>query len=569
MYSDFGVDFNPGDETTKVFVRRNGSDAPLKELRLPPESKLSELFEKAAKVLDLADIPQLAFFSNGVECTDLEHIEDGEVIYISLGEPYQAAGDSSHGQGLQMIGNYVIHEKLGEGGFGSVMKGVHSETGEVAAIKFVSKSGFKQISDMQRVFQEIQALQNLHHPNVVRILDVADNPQNVCFIMEFCSGGELRGYVERHALLEEEEAKVFFKQMAKAIHYVHTKHIIHRDLKLENVLLDSQNRCKIVDFGLSDYVSSKERTVTDAGTQAYLAPEVYNGSSGDADPYKIDVWGLGVILYAMAHGRLPFSRPDIETCQRLEANGGPDYREDLTAEYRRLTSATLIPDPHARYSMDAVTLDPWINSHRFADIDGDQEDAPDISFMAATSTSHMPPDFCEEEFETEAFRAGALLEGASPSSGSGDPGTSHPSGGGSNSNGNHATNNNHNQHQGHSHSTPASPLPPHPHGTPGRLRRSAGEEESTGSATSARTGKAAMSPGPHSRDAERQARRNFERSATVRQPSAKSDRERGAVRRTPSQGASLSPSRPEGPPRPRRGLGERAKTGIEPGSGRH
>jgi serine/threonine protein kinase len=186
------------------------------------------------------------------------------------------------------------------------MKGVHSETGECAAIKFVPKKTFRQFSDLQRVFQEIQALRNLRHPNIIRILDVADNPDSICFIMEYAAGGELRGYVEKLVSLSEEEARSFFKQIVRAVHYIHTKKTIHRDLKLENILLDSKNQCKIVDFGLSDYVSGKDRTVTDAGTEAYLAPEVYNGFSGDSDPFKIDSWALGVILYAMVHGKLPF-----------------------------------------------------------------------------------------------------------------------------------------------------------------------------------------------------------------------------------------------------------------------
>lgn len=366
MFSEFACDFDRGDETTKIFIRRNGSEIAPKELRLPPNSKLADLLEKAGKALNI-DEPQIAFYSNGLACHDIEHIEDDEVIYISRGEPFRPAA-STLGANSRKVGNYDLREKLGQGGFGTVIKGVHSETGEFAAVKFVPKSSFRQISDLQRVFQEIQALRNLHHPNVIRILDVADHPENVCFIMEFAPGGELRQYVERRLFLEEEEAKQFFKQICRAIHYVHSKKIIHRDLKLENILLDSQNRCKIVDFGLSDYVSSKERTVTDAGTEAYLAPEVHNGSSGAADPYKIDVWGLGVILYALAHGKLPFSRPDIETCQRLVSDGGPQYREDLSKEYMRLVSAMLTPNPTKRYSMDDVSLDQWVTSDRFAEM---------------------------------------------------------------------------------------------------------------------------------------------------------------------------------------------------------
>ncbi|CAE8723716.1 unnamed protein product, partial [Polarella glacialis] len=233
----------------------------------------------------------------------------------------------------------------------------------------VPKKSFRQFSDLQRVYQEIQSLRNLKHPHVIRILDVADNPDNICFIMEFAAGGELRGYVERHTYLEEEEARTFFRQIIRAVQYIHHKKIIHRDLKLENVLLDAEKRCKIVDFGLSDYVSSKERTVTDAGTEAYLAPEVFNGSSGDSDPYKIDVWGLGVILFAMAHGRLPFGRPDRETCAKLDAEG-PQFKPATSAGYRRCTRGMLIPRPERRTPVDEITIDPWVTMNRFASCDG-------------------------------------------------------------------------------------------------------------------------------------------------------------------------------------------------------
>lgn len=353
------------DEATKLFVRRNGSDLPPKELRLPHRSVLADLLEKAAKVLNI-DAAQKAFHSNGIECTEVDLLDEGEVIYVSCGEPFKGGG-AEKGSNRSVVGSYIVAEMLGQGGFGSVMKGIHSETGEVAAIKFVAKSSFQQITDLQQVYQEIQALRNLNHPHVIKILDVADDPENVCFIMEFCAGGELRAYVEKRSSLSEEEARNFFRQIVRAIHYVHSKKIIHRDLKLENILLDAQNKCKIVDFGLSGSVAANERTVTDAGTEAYLAPEVWNGSSGDNDPYKIDVWGLGVILYALAHGKLPFRRPDDETCTTLVADGGPKHREEMSQAYRKIVAAMLTPNPWKRASVDDINLDPWVQKHRFAD----------------------------------------------------------------------------------------------------------------------------------------------------------------------------------------------------------
>jgi|Transcript_86445 MAP/microtubule affinity-regulating kinase len=357
--SDFGL----AGSQTRVFVRKNGTCGSLKEVRLPPNSKLCDLIEKSSKVLDI-ECPQRAFYTNGVECRDMDNIEDDEVIHISCGEPFKAV-EGADGRASQVVGNYILHEKLGQGGFGSVLKGVHSETGEVAAVKFVPKRSFRQISDLHRVFQEIQALRNLRHPNIIKIHDVADNPDSICFIMEFAAGGELRGYVEKHKSLDEEEARCFFKQIVRAVHYIHSKKIIHRDLKLENILLDASNQCKIVDFGLSDYVSSKERTVTDAGTEAYLAPEVYNGFSERSDPFKIDSWALGVILYAMTHGRLPFSRPDHETCHMLDKDG-LTFNEGITPTLCTLIKAMLTPKPDKRASVNEISVDAWVNKNRFA-----------------------------------------------------------------------------------------------------------------------------------------------------------------------------------------------------------
>jgi len=409
MFTGFDVGFGAGD-ATKIFVKRNGGTGPLKEVKLPPHSRIGDLLEKSGKVLDL-ETPQRAFFSNGVECSDVDLLEDDAVIHISCGEPFRAS-DGPRGAGSScIVGNYIIHEQLGQGGFGSVMKGVHSETGEMAAVKFVPKNSFRQFSDLQRVFQEIQALRNLRHPNVIRILDVADHPDNVCFIMEFAAGGELRGYVERNKALSEEESRHFFKQIVRAVHYVHSKKIVHRDLKLENILLDGNNRCKIVDFGLSDYVSSKERTVTDAGTEAYLAPEVYNGNSGSSDPYKIDVWSLGVILYALAHGRLPFSRPDWETCAKLDAEG-PQFAEDMTAGYRRLVVAMLTPSPERRAAVDEISIDPWVTKHRFAN--HDMAATPSGSPAAGTGSALDVSSLLDDKAESEASSSDGVSSPASP-----------------------------------------------------------------------------------------------------------------------------------------------------------
>lgn len=369
---DFDHGFDMHDDSVVVFARQNGLvGGTVQELRLPPGCKLSDFLEKASKALGM-DAPQRAFHSNGVECTDVDNIDESEVMHISSGEPFRIC--ERQGAGSQIVGNYLVQEKLGQGGFGAVFKAVHLETGEAAAVKFVSKSSFVGFNDLQRVYQEIQSLRELRHPNVIRILGTADHPDNVCFFMEFCAGGELRGYVERKVFLSEDESRHFFKQLVRAVHYIHGKKIIHRDLKMENILLDAAQRLKIVDFGLAGYVAHNERTITDAGTEAYLAPEVYNGTSDQTDPYKLDVWALGVILYALAHGKLPFSRPDKETCDRLASDSLPTYKEDLSSGFRRIVRVQLIPKPAKRASVNDLSLDSWTTNNRFGPCGQEEKD---------------------------------------------------------------------------------------------------------------------------------------------------------------------------------------------------
>mmetsp|Transcript_18340 Transcript_18340/g.44168 ORF Transcript_18340/g.44168 Transcript_18340/m.44168 type:complete len:451 (-) Transcript_18340:157-1509(-) len=362
-FPDDGDDFELGSGALcSFYVRANGSVDNPRQIRISHTARLSDLLENAARVLSLSN-PQKAYFSTGMEVEEIEDIEDNEVIIISCGERFKPP---PAGSGGEVIAGYVVQEILGEGGFGRVMKGLHAETGEVVAIKYLAKKSINQISDLQRVFTEMQALRGLKHPNVIAMLDAADEPDHICFIMEYAGGGELKTFVEERGNLTEEEGLTFFQQIVKAVHFCHSKRIIHRDLKLENILLDDADKIKIADFGLSDFVAGGS-IVTDAGTEAYLAPEVFNGTSADCDPYMIDVWALGVILYAMLQGRLPFKMPDASTCTRISLSG-VEFHIPVSAGAQDLINKILVPDPSKRMTLNDMSVHPWVTSDRFVSL---------------------------------------------------------------------------------------------------------------------------------------------------------------------------------------------------------
>ncbi|EER02882.1 Ovarian-specific serine/threonine-protein kinase Lok, putative [Perkinsus marinus ATCC 50983] len=298
-----------------LYIKKNGYEMEGIRIELPTTATMQELFDKAQECLGL-DLPvERVFFSNGFEVSEMSHIEQNEVLYVSTGGNFRSPTRNPLSRN---VANYILGETLGEGGYGEVVKAVDSTTKEEFAMKLVKKSSFSRFEDIQRVYTEIDTLRALRHPNVIRMVDVVDHPEYICFVMELASGGELRRFVERHGPLDENISRHIFNQIAKAVHYCHSKRVVHRDLKLENILMDEHNCCKIVDFGLADFAVIPEIMVTDAGTEAYLAPEVYRGESVGNDPFKIDVWSLGVILYALTHGKLPFERPAKEVCERLE-----------------------------------------------------------------------------------------------------------------------------------------------------------------------------------------------------------------------------------------------------------
>lgn len=189
------------------------------------------------------------------------------------------------------------------------------------AIKILEKAKIVDKSDITRVRREINILKRLRHPNVVRLFEVIDSPQHIFLITEFASGGELFDYIVSQGRVREREACWLFHQIINGCDYCHNGNIIHRDLKPENLLLDSNKCIKIVDFGLGNTFKMGALMKTACGSPCYAAPEMIAGKRyyGPA----ADMWSVGVILFALVCGYLPFDHPNTNTLYKKIMNG--DY----------------------------------------------------------------------------------------------------------------------------------------------------------------------------------------------------------------------------------------------------
>ena len=195
--------------------------------------------------------------------------------------------------------NYRLLKVLGEGTYGTVYLSRDGVNKQLVAIKVIEKCRIS-TEDMVRVRREIQVLSSVRQPNIIQIFRVHEDEISLYLVMEYADGGELYDFVERRKRLSSNEARAVFRQIVAAVYYCHKNNIVHRDLKLENILLNSRYEVKLTDFGLCNYFTSHGRLSTFCGSPLYASPEIISGQ-----PYlgpEIDCWSLGVLLYALVYG---------------------------------------------------------------------------------------------------------------------------------------------------------------------------------------------------------------------------------------------------------------------------
>ncbi|XP_075245786.1 MAP/microtubule affinity-regulating kinase 3-like isoform X8 [Convolutriloba macropyga] len=199
----------------------------------------------------------------------------------------------------------------------------------------------------------------LNHPNIVKLFEVIETDNSLYLVMEYASGGEVFDYLVAHGRMKEKEARAKFRQIVSAVQYCHSKKIIHRDLKAENLLLDHEMNIKIADFGFSNEFSAGNKLDTFCGSPPYAAPELFQGKKYDGP--EVDVWSLGVILYTLVSGSLPFDGSNLKELRERVLRGKYRIPFYMSTDCENLLKRFLVLNPVRRSSLESVMQDRWMN----------------------------------------------------------------------------------------------------------------------------------------------------------------------------------------------------------------
>ena len=270
---------------------------------------------------------------------------------------------------IKQIGNYSLGVELGSGAFGKVVLGKHIITGENVAIKILDKIILNQTpEDYELVKNEMSILKLVKHKYIIQLYEILQTPNHFFIVMEYCDGKDIMDYILKKNFLSESESLKYFQQLINALFYLHSQNIAHRDIKIDNILLDRNKNLKLIDFGLSTKYTDKQLLNQPCGTIVYSAPEVLEGS-----PYHgmlADVWSSGIVLYGMLTGYLPFSDNDDNINKKLIIEGKIEIPENISPGAKDLLIHMLDVNPMSRYTLQDIKEHPWFNMNDFFLIQG-------------------------------------------------------------------------------------------------------------------------------------------------------------------------------------------------------
>ncbi|OMJ68125.1 hypothetical protein SteCoe_34511 [Stentor coeruleus] len=268
-------------------------------------------------------------------------------------------------QGFSSV--YSLHEKpLGSGAYGEVWLCNHKITQDLRAVKVLLKEGIPQEEiDNRSVFFEVEILKSLDHPNILKVFEYFEDQDKYYIVMEFCKYGDVFDRLQKVTKFPEPQSARITKQLLSALNYLHGQKIIHRDIKPENLLISSledngEMKVKLIDFNIA---TLKKDKLESEGTLDYMAPEVFKGNYDE----KCDIWGVGIILYALLCGSLPFTGADDEEIERNITKGKFEISKGVwtgvSKECKDLVNKLLERNPKYRLTAAQALAHPWILRH--------------------------------------------------------------------------------------------------------------------------------------------------------------------------------------------------------------
>ncbi|XP_011071316.1 CBL-interacting serine/threonine-protein kinase 1-like [Sesamum indicum] len=258
------------------------------------------------------------------------------------------------------LGKYELGRILGEGNFGKVKYARNLESGQPFAIKILEKNRILDLKITDQIKREIGTLKLLKHPNVVRLYEVLASKAKIYMVLEYVNGGELFERIASKGKFTEAKGRKLFQQLIDGVSYCHNKGVFHRDLKLENVLIDASGSIKITDFGLSalpQHLRDDGLLHTTCGSPNYVAPEILSNKGYDGA--SSDTWSCGVILYVILTGYLPFDDRNLAVLYQKIFKGEAQIPKWLSPGAKNLIKRILDPNPHTRITLGEIKENDW------------------------------------------------------------------------------------------------------------------------------------------------------------------------------------------------------------------
>ncbi|XP_007253283.3 serine/threonine-protein kinase SIK1 isoform X1 [Astyanax mexicanus] len=263
---------------------------------------------------------------------------------------------AAQGRPLQ-VGFYEILRTLGKGNFAVVKLARHKVTKTQVAIKIIDKTRLNS-SNLEKIYREVQIMKLLNHPHIIKLYQVMETKDMLYIVTEYAKNGEMFDFLTSNGRMSEAEARKKFWQILTAVDYCHRHHIVHRDLKTENLLLDANMNIKLADFGFGNFYKTGEPLSTWCGSPPYAAPEVFEGKEYEGP--QLDIWSLGVVLYVLVCGSLPFDGESLPALRQRVTEGRFRIPFFMSEDCENLIRKMLVVDPAKRITVAQIKQHRWM-----------------------------------------------------------------------------------------------------------------------------------------------------------------------------------------------------------------